>query len=140
MSNCNRHAGNWTLILLCTYRQSKLANIVYAAELARRHPTITALSAHPGVVKTDLVNSLSFGDKAVLYLSNFFMGVTMVPPEKGCLNQLWTAAGAKKSDLVNGAMYYPIGVMSNKELDKTGKSEDFAKKLWAWTDKVLDAI
>lgn len=41
-----------------TYRQSKLANIVYAAELARRYPAITSVSIHPGVIDTGLVSNL----------------------------------------------------------------------------------
>ena len=49
--------GRWV-----RYGQSKLANIVYAAEIARRYPTITCLSVHPGVVATDLVSNLGLID------------------------------------------------------------------------------
>lgn len=34
------------------YGQSKLANILTAAELAKRYPQITAVSVHPGIVDT----------------------------------------------------------------------------------------
>ncbi|TVY83326.1 putative oxidoreductase [Lachnellula suecica] len=42
------------------YGQSKLANVVYAAELARRYPSITTVSIHPGVINTGLVTSLPY--------------------------------------------------------------------------------
>ena len=117
------------------YGQSKLANIVYAAALARQYPKITSVSLHPGVVKTDLVGNLSFGDKAFVYVGNFGNVVT---PEEGVLNQLWAAAGAKKGDLENGAYYMPIGIQSNSKLDKTGKDPKFAAKLWEWTENELE--
>ena len=117
------------------YGQSKLANIVYAAELARRYPSITSMSLHPGVVKTDLVGNLSFGDKAFVYVGNLGNVVT---PEEGVLNQLWAAAGAKKERLDNGAYYMPIGIQSNSKLDETGKDPKFAARLWEWTEKELE--
>ncbi|MCJ1298737.1 hypothetical protein MMC08_001527 [Hypocenomyce scalaris] len=51
------------------YGQRKLANILYAAELARRYPNITAVSIHPGVVATDLVGNLGFAKKLLVYVS-----------------------------------------------------------------------
>ncbi|KAJ2994514.1 hypothetical protein NUW58_g1535 [Xylaria curta] len=118
-------------------RQSKLANIVYAAEVARRYPQIMAVSVHPGVVKTDLVNSLSLSEKALVYGANLVMGVTLMEEKQGCLSQLWVAAGARRDQLVNGAYYRPVGVMSDSTLDKIAISEEFAGKLWAWTDEAV---
>ncbi|KAI0809630.1 putative short-chain dehydrogenase [Xylaria sp. FL0064] len=122
------------------YGQSKLANIVYAAEVARRCPQIMAISVHPGVVKTDLVNSLSLPEKAIVYGANFVKGVELMEEEQGCLSQLWVAAGARRDELVNGAYYQPVGVMSNSTLDKIATSEEFANKLWTWTDDALAKV
>uniref|UniRef100_A0A8H7NQC1 Oxidoreductase n=1 Tax=Bionectria ochroleuca TaxID=29856 RepID=A0A8H7NQC1_BIOOC len=41
------------------YGQSKLANLVYAAELARRYPQILSVSVHPGFVATNLIHNSS---------------------------------------------------------------------------------
>ncbi|KAI0452941.1 putative short-chain dehydrogenase [Xylaria acuta] len=122
---------------LTRYGQSKLANIVYAAEFARRYSQITAVSVHPGVVKTDLVNTLSLSEKALIYGPNFLKGVTPMEEEQGCLSQLWAAAGARRDELVNGAYYRPVGVMSNSRLDRIARSEEFASKLWTWTDEAV---
>ncbi|KAH8160810.1 hypothetical protein CIB48_g7434 [Xylaria polymorpha] len=120
--------------------QSKLANVVYAAEVARRYPQIMAVSVHPGVVKTDLVNTLTRSEKALVYGANFMMGVKLMEEDQGCLSQLWVAAGAQRNELVNGAYYRPVGVMSNSDLDKIATSQEFANKLWTWTDEAVAEV
>jgi NAD(P)-dependent dehydrogenase (short-subunit alcohol dehydrogenase family) len=122
------------------FSQSKLANIVYTAELARRYPQILSVSVHPGVVTTDLLNSLSTSRKAIYKGFNWLQGISFIPPEKGRLNQLWAAAGVASSQLVNGAFYMPVGVFSNGELDTMAKSEEFATELWRWSNEVLDGL
>ncbi|KAI0403437.1 putative short-chain dehydrogenase [Xylaria palmicola] len=125
---------------LTRYGQSKLANLVYPAEVARRYPQIMAVSVHPGVVKTDLVNTLSLTEKALVYIPNLLMGVPLIEEKQGCLSQLWVAAGAKRDQLVNGAYYRPVGVLSNSELDEVAKSQEFANKLWTWTDEAISRV
>ena len=115
------------------YSQSKLANILYAAELARRHPNITSVSIHPGVVETGLVGNLGVGNKLIVYLTN--LGRVMKPTE-GAYNQLW-AATANKTNVVNGAFYEPVGVLSTKH-DKASQSEKLAAELWEWTENALE--
>lgn len=128
------------LISVSFYRQSKIANILYAAEIARRYPSIKAVSVHPGVVATDLVNNLPAMRRAFIYSTIWLMGGGVVEPKKGCLSQLWVAAGAKRDDLVNGAFYMPVGVLSNNKLDKFAKSEELASELWSYTDGVLAKV
>lgn len=118
------------------YGQSKLANILYAAELARRFPSITTTSLHPGVVNTKLLQDMSAAEKAFVYVVKLGNVVT---PETGVLNQLWAAAGADKADIENGAFYMPVGVLSQSSLDKVAKSRELATQLWEWTDTALDA-
>ncbi|KAL4746665.1 hypothetical protein BDW72DRAFT_207143 [Aspergillus terricola var. indicus] len=61
------------------YGQSKLANVLYARELARRYPSITSVSVHPGVVGTGLVENLGWANRAFVYVTN--MGKLMKPEE-----------------------------------------------------------
>jgi hypothetical protein len=112
--------------------------VVYAAELARRYPQIVSVSVHPGVVETGLVTELSTLKKVAVYLPNRLLGKRIVSPEEGCYNHLWCAVGARRADLVNGGLYYPVGVLSNDQLDATAKDPQLASKLWSWTQEVLD--
>jgi NAD(P)-dependent dehydrogenase (short-subunit alcohol dehydrogenase family) len=116
------------------YGQSKLANILYAAELARRHPQLTTVSVHPGVVATDLVDTLGFRDKLMVYAGN---GWKLNTESEGLLNQLWAAAAVEKSKLVNGAFYMPVGILAEDKLDRTASSVDLAGELWEWTEEAL---
>ncbi|PSR99192.1 hypothetical protein BD289DRAFT_402911 [Coniella lustricola] len=128
----NSVGGSWI-----RYGQSKLANVIYTAEFARRHPSITTVSVHPGVVATDLVNGLSRVQRGFVVFTNWIAGRTLLQPEEGALNQLWAAAGAPKAEMVSGAFYMPIGVESNHMLDSVAKSPELATKLWRWTEETL---
>jgi NAD(P)-dependent dehydrogenase (short-subunit alcohol dehydrogenase family) len=126
---CFPVAGNWI-----RYGQSKLANILYAAELGRRYPSITSVSIHPGVINTGLVGNLSFLDRTLVHVVNLGNFMT---PEEGIQNQLW-AATAKDGDVVNGTFYEPVAVLgTHGNLSKDG---NLATQLWDWTEKELEAF
>ena len=120
--------GSWI-----RYGQSKLANILYAAELARRYPDILSVSIHPGVVPTGLLGNLGLANRMLVYATNIGR---MLKPAEGAYNQLW-AATSDRSKIVNGAFYEPVGVLSSK-LDATSRSEMLAAELWDWTEQALE--
>ncbi|KAI9048748.1 hypothetical protein LZ554_007579 [Drepanopeziza brunnea f. sp. 'monogermtubi'] len=122
------------------YSQSKLANLVYAAELARRYPSITSVSIHPGVVETGMSAGMGRIAKTFVQLENLLLGASYVKETEGMLNQLWAATLAKKSELVNGGYYEPIGVLYNGKLDATATDPDLARRLWEFTEEALDKI
>ncbi|MCJ1395298.1 hypothetical protein MMC18_008182 [Xylographa bjoerkii] len=115
------------------YGQSKLANILFASELARRYPGITTASVHPGVINTGLVTNLGFLNSALVYVTNPF---SMITPEQGVYNSLW-ATTTKKENLTNGEYYIPVGIPGTH--DKESKSKKLAGELWEWTEKELEA-
>ncbi|KAK9368230.1 oxidoreductase [Lipomyces kononenkoae] len=127
--------GSWI-----RYGQSKLANIAYAAELARRYPDILTVSVHPGVVETGLVTDLTFWKRSLVYVGNFVLGVSLMDPEKGCYSQVWTVAGTTRDKMENGGFYMPIGVLASEKLDKTARSENVGGELWTWTQDVLAKV
>ncbi|KAK9481961.1 hypothetical protein V1527DRAFT_477938 [Lipomyces starkeyi] len=114
------------------YGQSKLANILYARELASRYPSLTSVSIHPGVVATGLIDNLSFANRLLVQVTNIGK---ILEPSQGVWNQLW-AASADKKQLVNGQFYEPVGRLSTS-LDKTAKDSELAANLWEWTEKEL---
>jgi len=116
------------------YGQSKLANLLYATELAAHHPSITSVAVHPGFIKTDLFASTNFMDRQVV---NIISGGNWLDTEQGAYNQTW-AATTKKENLVNGAYYEPVGVKTTPST-KLGRDRALAKELWEWTEKELKA-
>ncbi|KAL3466964.1 hypothetical protein BJX64DRAFT_204942 [Aspergillus heterothallicus] len=123
LKKCNTHAR---------YGASKVANILFAAELARRYPSIMAVSVHPGLIATDLYGAI--GERnAVAALGSRVLGAVGTQVDAGVRNQLWAAVGAKREDLVNGAYYVPVG--NCKAHNRYVRSEEMGRELWEWTEK-----
>lgn len=118
------------------YGASKLANLLFARELAARHPEITSVSLHPGVILTDLFASLR--TNIFLKIGMWIYGIVglVLPghykdPRGGALNTTWCATTAK-AELVNGAFYNPVGSESGGS--QWAKDKGLQKKLWEWTE------
>jgi NAD(P)-dependent dehydrogenase (short-subunit alcohol dehydrogenase family) len=114
------------------YGQSKLANFLYAIELARHHPEITTVSVHPGFIKTELHQHEGFIDRQLV---NLMSGGSWINVEEGPFNQAW-AATTPKPNLTSGAYYQPVGVRTDPET-KQSADKALAEKLWEWSEKEL---
>lgn len=114
------------------YGQSKLANMLYTAELATRYPNITSVSVHPGFVRTEMVSGASFLDRTIVSMAS---GGNWTTVEEGPYNQTWAATTAK-GHLKNGAYYEPIGVQVNSS-SAHAKDRVLSQKLWDWTEQEL---
>jgi NAD(P)-dependent dehydrogenase (short-subunit alcohol dehydrogenase family) len=80
-----------------TYGASKAANILFAAEAARRWPDVFSLSFHPGIVRSN------FGTGAV---TRFFYrwAPFLTSPEKAGELLIWLAT-APEAELIDGGYY-----------------------------------
>ncbi|KAL5598152.1 hypothetical protein FOBRF1_011945 [Fusarium oxysporum] len=115
------------------YGQSKLANALFAKELARRYPQLTTASLQPGLVTTNLANTMSDNSwimRLAWKLTTLFIGVD-VPT--GTLNQLWASTS---KDVVSGTYYEPIGRTGLGKPHTNDRA--LAAKLWDWTEKELE--
>lgn len=130
--------NKWILGPWQRYGQSKLANILFATEFARRYPAMTSVVIHPGVVKTPMVTGMRGFVKWFNDTACWMSGIKFLEPEQGALSQLWCAAGAKKGELRNGGFYRPIGWDAWEELTIEAKDEALAGRLWEWTEAVLE--
>ena len=121
--------GPWT-----RYGQSKLANVIYPAELAKHYPDITFVSIHPGTIATDIISRLGLVNKLIVYLTNFGKIQKL---EYGAYQLCW-ASTADKSKVRNGAFYEPVGILGLETKEST--DEALWEKLWAWTAKELEGF
>jgi NAD(P)-dependent dehydrogenase (short-subunit alcohol dehydrogenase family) len=129
--------NRWLLGPWQRYGQSKLANILFAAELARRYPQLTSVVLHPGVVRTPMLTGMSWSASWFTHTMCWLQGIPVMEPHEGAYNQLWCAAGAKKADIKNGGFYRPVGRDETSKLKGEGANVDLAVKLWEWTERVL---
>lgn len=116
------------------YGASKAANVMFAAELARRYPQLTSVSLHPGMIKTDLYVPNSESNFLVRYGAMIFGPLIFQDVAHGAFNQLWASAGTEKSELTNGSYYTPVGKLRN---NKWASDAEAGRKLWEWTEKEL---
>lgn len=116
------------------YGQSKLANILHARELARRYPSITSVSVHPGRVATQLLDDM-YGRRTVVgsLMQVYDKIASPLTPEQGAYTQLWAATWSKKEDVVNGAYFEPFGKLAQGTKD--ARDLELAKKLWIWQEE-----
>ena len=114
------------------YGQSKLANVQYPAELARRYPSITSVSLHPGTVNTDIIGRLKPDEKDLVYQMN----KVIVEPDEGVYNTCWCAT-TERNNLKNGELYLPVGQLG--EHSKESSDKELTEKLWSWTQKELES-
>jgi retinol dehydrogenase 12 len=115
------------------YGQSKLANILFAKQLARKNPQLRVVAVHPGNVNTNLQHGPTDGKPILKFLSTIFMRLFSISVEEGVKGQLW-ASTAK--DVVSGEYYEPVGVAGNGSKDS--QDEELAVRLWEWTEKELE--
>lgn len=120
--------GTWT-----RYAQSKLAIILYARELAKRHTKIMITAVDPGFVDTNWAQSFK--------TSSFIMGwlyplmrTAATGVETGVQNQLWASVS---SDTTSGTYYTPVGVPGTAG---NLSNDVLAAKLWDWTEAELAAV
>lgn len=111
------------------YGASKAGNILFAAELARRHPELTSVSLQPGLIRTDL-HDAGHGSLMgrILGLATSLQGVD-VPT--GTFNSLYLATGPKK-EVTNGKFYMPVG---KERANPFAKDAEKGKRFWEWSEK-----
>lgn len=117
------------------YGYSKLANILFARELAKHYPNITAVAVHPGVIATDLYLP-NAQNNFIMNIGLKIAGSLRGTVATGALNQLW-AATAKKEDIINGSYYTPIGAQAGGS--SLARNMKLADDLWEYTEKELAA-
>jgi len=116
------------------YGVSKTANILFAAELARRcnSKNILSVSLHPGLIMTGLYAHTKDANLLVKYSLQPVANLVFDDVAHGALSQIWCAAGAKRDELVNGAYYTPVG---RRRAIALVDDADAATMVWEWTEK-----
>ena len=121
--------------LFTRYGQSKLANILFTTQLAKRYPHILSVAIHPGAVSTNIGSSV-VQSTWLLTLVRKLVDPLLKRSNDGVKNQLW-AATAKKDLIQNGKYYEPVGSLGGDSA--LAKNEKLSGELWDWTVKVLEA-
>jgi NAD(P)-dependent dehydrogenase (short-subunit alcohol dehydrogenase family) len=113
------------------YGDSKLANILFTRELARRlaGTSVTANCFHPGFVHTGFgLNNGGFLKWALGWVSPLFART----PEKGAETLIWLAT-SPEAEKVNGEYFHDLKIARTT---RRAKDDDLAKGLWELSEKL----
>jgi len=99
------------------YEVSKLANVLFAKELARRYPKILSTSLHPGVVASDAWRKVPWGFRQLMKLF-------MITNEEGAKTTLHCATA---DELENGAYYDKCAA---RKPSRVAHDDALARTLW----------
>ena len=128
------------------YGQSKLANILFVKELARRYAGITSVAVHPGRVRTQLLDKFNERRSWTSWAQGVYDGLCMMGVERGAWSQVWASTaeiregeeggkscgGKGPGGVRSGEYYWPVGVVTKGS--KWARDEDLAKRLWEWQE------
>jgi NAD(P)-dependent dehydrogenase (short-subunit alcohol dehydrogenase family) len=112
------------------YRQSKLANILFTVELARRSSGtgVTSNCFHPGGIRTNLVQSSPWHYRLIWLIITPFLA----SPEKGADTAIYLASSSRVEN-VSGKYF-----VNRKSVDPTGLADgqQLAAKLWMVSEEL----
>jgi NAD(P)-dependent dehydrogenase (short-subunit alcohol dehydrogenase family) len=114
------------------YSQSKLANILFTKELARRLPPrpVSANCLHPGVVATAIGNKGGIGGLVWSAMKPFLIG-----PEEGAVSLLY-AATSPDIEGVSGEYFVKLRPASPNPI---ANDAELAARLWSESEKLVGA-
>jgi NAD(P)-dependent dehydrogenase (short-subunit alcohol dehydrogenase family) len=118
---------------LAVYGRSKLANILWTRELARRlaGSGVTANTFHPGGVATRLGHNGTWSR-----LLSRALGVFLRTPERGAETGVWLAT----SEDVSGASGRYYADTAEKRPARFARDDSAAKRLWEVSEELVDRV
>ncbi|KAJ7769686.1 hypothetical protein DFH07DRAFT_282015 [Mycena maculata] len=115
------------------YSQSKWANAVFSAELARRYGNdgIISIAVNPGNIKTDMAHNTT----GLVALSTSMLMIW--PVEWGVLGQLWAGTSPEGTQL-NGKYVAPWARLAKARRDVDDLK--CGEKLWEWLEEQVHGL
>ncbi len=122
---------------LAAYGQSKLANLLFGAELARRSEAaglaLKSVIAHPGVSATNLFDSLLRPVPGAAALTRAGLRLVANSEEMGALSQLYAATmpDVRNGDYLGPNQLFGVrGPVRRSPRSRSAQNVDLAKSLW----------
>ncbi|KAF8956995.1 hypothetical protein BDZ97DRAFT_138376 [Flammula alnicola] len=115
------------------YNQSKLGNVLFSNELARRYGDlgIVSTSVNPGNLKSDLLRHVSPIESKILNL------LILYPVSYGALTQLWAGTSPQGAEL-NGKYLIPWARIGTS--NPAAQDTKLAGELWKWLEEQVENV
>jgi NAD(P)-dependent dehydrogenase (short-subunit alcohol dehydrogenase family) len=116
----NLNGAGVRYLQLAFYGSAKQANILFAAEAARRWPDILSTSYHPGIVRT------RFGRDSALFEIFYRAAPFLRTPAKGAETLVWLAE-TQRAAIANGGFYVDKRL---RRPTRRAADPDLAARIW----------
>jgi NAD(P)-dependent dehydrogenase (short-subunit alcohol dehydrogenase family) len=122
--------GGYGLLGMRRYGETKLMNILFTRELARRltGTGVTVNAVHPGTVATNLGEP----PKVFAKVSSHFMRT----PTQGALTSVVVATDPALEGVTGG--YFMNGKRADQKLSRQARDDELAKALWERSERLTD--
>eukprot|EP00980_Cylindrotheca_fusiformis_P021326 scaffold8212_cov93-Cylindrotheca_fusiformis.AAC.6 len=131
---CERGRRKYTM--LGQYRQTKLANILFTKELAKRYPKISSYAVHPGVIGTNITSNMPWYYQTPTSGIVAWLGSSVLKtPVEGAYGSVFCAAGPLEDKLFppNGCWIHNC---NPRPLPPELTAAD-AKRLWTVSEQLV---
>lgn len=116
---------------LAAYNHSKLANVLFAFELARRSPSVTSNALHPGGVNTNL--TAGKGGIIPWILTKIVVPIAGMTPDKGARTSVHLAI----SQAVEGVTGQYFDKCTKVASSPESMDENLAEQLWDLSERLV---
>jgi len=121
------------------YGQSKLANLLFTRELARRlgpNSHIYVNAVHPGGVQGELNRYMHGGNPILKAIDTAAQAISYWDCKEASLTVLCPAVSPRiRQENIRGQYFVPIGRLDQGS--KVGRDQDLARRLWEFSERVL---
>jgi NAD(P)-dependent dehydrogenase (short-subunit alcohol dehydrogenase family) len=118
-----------------SYGFSKLCNIWFANELARRFPALTTCSLHPGVIVTELARYAGNANSMLLSAYRLIGPWVLKSPSQGAATQVFCLTSP--AVVASGRYYRDCAEVPHSKLSADG---DLAKELWRLSEQCASKL
>lgn len=126
--------------LFGTYGQSKLANILFARELASRlraaHSTVTVNCVHPGCVITEFTRSFNLVIRLAYSLLYPIMRLFQKNPGEGAASSLFAATSPRLAGVSGQYLFHCRPHVTSA----AARSEEAARRLWEESERLVGQV
>lgn len=116
---------------------TKLANILYSKELARRYPTMLVYAVHPGIVRTNVTRNMNWYLRIPNKVFAWYPASFQKTTSEGAYSSVFCAAASKDMLPENGSLIYNC---KKSSASNSAESSTDAKRLWQVSESIVDSF
>jgi NAD(P)-dependent dehydrogenase (short-subunit alcohol dehydrogenase family) len=115
------------------YSQTKLANVLYSKELARRYPTLSVYAVHPGIVRTNVTSNMVWYLRIPNDLFSWYIASIQKTSSQGAYSSVFCAAAPMDRLPTSGSVIHNCKLQATTDV---AESRSDAKRLWQVSEKI----